>query len=195
MRSGEIKGMPKRKIRSREVFASPWLRLREDEVLHADGTVAPFAVVSRANSVVVVCELADGCIVVTEQYRYAAGRWSLELPQGSVEEGESLAEAALRELREETGWHGVDPQVLARQLYEAADWATQSFGIVRVRAAGRAAACPEKSEWGTRAFAVSPDWLLRYVEASRICDASTLAALYLHRDMGARGATASEGVR
>ena len=45
----------------------------------------------------------EGRLAMVRQYRYAVGSWQLELPAGGIEVGETPAEAALRELREETG--------------------------------------------------------------------------------------------
>ena len=178
---------PKYAVSSRAVYQSPWLSLREDQVLHSDRTVVPFAVVSRAESVVVVCELPGRVLVMTEQYRYACARWSVELPQGGVMPGESAQEAALRELREETGWIGADPEVLAARLFEAGDWATHGFAVVRVRPVRLGPASPDPGELGSRTHQVPTDQLGRLLAEGLLCDAATLAALALHRGLAAAG--------
>lgn len=169
----------KRRVHSRPVFSSPWLRLREDDFERTDGTTGTFAVVSRSDFVVVVCEV-DGALVMTEQYRYAAARWSLELPQGGVEHGESPQDAAIRELREETGWLAEDAEVIGTQVYEAADWATQHFTVVRVRATGRGEKSLDHDELGARDELVPWRALAELVAAGRVIDAATLASLALH---------------
>lgn len=40
---------------------------------------------------------------MVRQYRYSVRSWELELPAGGIEAGESPRDAAVRELREETG--------------------------------------------------------------------------------------------
>jgi 8-oxo-dGTP pyrophosphatase MutT (NUDIX family) len=179
--SGEQRPPPKRAVASQLVYRSPWLTLREDQVQHRDGSLAAFAVASRAESVVVVCELPSRLLVMTEQYRYACARWSVELPQGGIMPGESAQDAALRELREETGWIGTRPELLAPRLFEAGDWATHGFIVVRVRPVRIGAPSPESGELGSSTRYVPTGQLGQLVAEGLLCDAATLAALALHR--------------
>ena len=43
-------------------------------------------------------------IVLIKQYRYATGKYLLEIPAGTLEEGEDPYQCAVRELQEETGY-------------------------------------------------------------------------------------------
>lgn len=170
------------------------MRVREDEFRRLDGSTGTFAVVSRNDFVVVLC-LSEGRCLMTEQYRYAADRWSLELPQGAAEPGETAAGAALRELREETGWEAADPVELSGPLYEAADWATQSFTVVALRALREGTPSREPDEAGMRSRWVPVAELPELVRAGRILDAATLAALALSTLSvpPSRGPVATEG--
>ena len=58
--------------------------------------------------VAVVAVTGDDEIVVIEQHREALGRRALELPAGLVDPGETPADAAARELMEETGFASDD---------------------------------------------------------------------------------------
>ncbi|MGW1965594.1 NUDIX hydrolase [Streptomyces sp. NPDC001935] len=167
---------PKTRRTGRVVHRTPWMTVREEEFVRADGGTGQFTVVTRADFVVVLCDTPEG-LLMTEQYRYAAARWSLELPQGGLEPGESAAQAALRELREETGWHGGSAEILAEDLYEAADWATQRFTVVRVRGGRPGPASPEADEAIAAVRGVPRPELAAHVLAGRVVDAATLAAL------------------
>ncbi|WP_392958411.1 NUDIX hydrolase [Streptomyces sp. LN245] len=167
---------PKTPRASRTVHRTPWMTVREDDFVRADGVPGQFTVVTRADFVVVLCDTPEG-LLMTEQYRYAAARWSLELPQGGLEPGESAAQAALRELREETGWHGGSAEILVEGLYEAADWATQRFAVVRVRGGRPGPASPEPDEAIGAVRRVPRTRLAAHVLVSRVIDAATLAAL------------------
>jgi 8-oxo-dGTP pyrophosphatase MutT (NUDIX family) len=69
----------------------------------ATGRVHPFFRLDAADWVNVVPVTRDGRVVMVRQYRIGADAVTLEIPGGIVDPGESPAEAAARELLEETG--------------------------------------------------------------------------------------------
>ena len=54
----------------------------------------------------------DGKILMVSQYRNALERYTLEIPVGGLNAGESTAAAAARELEEETGYASKDLEIL-----------------------------------------------------------------------------------
>jgi ADP-ribose pyrophosphatase len=60
-------------------------------------------IVERADSVAIVAVDSEGRIVLVRQFREAARSELVELPAGTVEDGESPLATAKRELGEETG--------------------------------------------------------------------------------------------
>jgi len=89
---------------SRSVYENPWIRVREDQVIRPDGSPGIYGVVHFKNRAIGVLAVEDdGSIWLVGQHRYPHDRYSWEIPEGGAPEGESAEEAALRELREETG--------------------------------------------------------------------------------------------
>jgi 8-oxo-dGTP pyrophosphatase MutT (NUDIX family) len=92
---------------SREVYRNPWIRVREDTVVRADGSTGVYGVVEKPTATLVIPAERDGFWLV-EQFRHPLGRRSTEFPQGTWTPGSPAAtggpeELARTELAEETG--------------------------------------------------------------------------------------------
>jgi ADP-ribose pyrophosphatase len=83
-------------------------------------------IVERADSVAVVAVDPDGAVILVRQFRPPARRWLVELPAGTVHEGEEPLETAKRELAEETGLRG------GRWRPGPVFWATPGFCRERI---------------------------------------------------------------
>lgn len=92
-----------KKISGEVPFDGRIFRVERDEIELENGRRS-FREVARHKSggACVLCEV-DGKIAFVRQYRYAYGQELLELPAGKLDAGETPAECAVRELREETG--------------------------------------------------------------------------------------------
>ena len=70
------------------------------------GSEHAYEITKHPGGVVVLPLTVDGEVVVTRQFRPGPERVGWELPSGYVDPGEEPVEAAMRELREETGFMG-----------------------------------------------------------------------------------------
>jgi ADP-ribose pyrophosphatase len=90
-------------VDSRVAYTCPGFDVVHDEVQLPDGTATDYDYVSEAPAVAVLPLTAEGEVVLVEEYRHAVDRVNRGVPAGSVEAGEAPADAARRELAEETG--------------------------------------------------------------------------------------------
>lgn len=114
---------------SREVYANPWLRLREDEIEYADGSTGRYAVVEKRDFVTVLPYESGGFWLV-QQYRYTIGRREWEFPQGGWPAGKDGPphELAAVELAEETGLRAGSLVSLGR-LWAAYGYSNQGYEV------------------------------------------------------------------
>lgn len=94
------------KILKREIiFKDQWLQMEASTCQLPDGRIIePYYVRREHDFVVIVAVTKDRRLVLVRQYRHGVEKVLLEIPAGTIEEGEEAETAARRELLEETGY-------------------------------------------------------------------------------------------
>ena len=95
--------VPWRTTSTRPVYRNRWIDVREDMVELPDGHTTVYGVVECSECVGVLPFLDRDTVLLVGQYRYVARDFFWEIPTGGQHAGETILEAAQRELAEEAG--------------------------------------------------------------------------------------------
>lgn len=96
--------MPFETIARKTIYRGRAFNVRRDEVKLPEQRSTHLDIIEHVGAVTILPLDADGRILFIRQYRHAAGKELLELPAGTLDEGELPENCALREIREETGF-------------------------------------------------------------------------------------------
>lgn len=117
---------------------------KTDRVLLSNGNETVRDIVVHPGAVAILPVIDDGLILV-RQYRYATGVELLELPAGTLEEGESPQVCAARELTEETGYAASSWRKLL-SCYMAPGYSSEKIHFYVAEGLTRVGADPEEDE-------------------------------------------------
>jgi ADP-ribose pyrophosphatase len=91
-------------LATRRVYEGKVVNLRVDTVRSEGGKPHEVEVVEHGGAVVVIVRPEPDRMLLVRQYRHPLGREHWEVVAGGIDPGETPEEAAVRELREETGY-------------------------------------------------------------------------------------------
>src|SRR5215813_12426701 len=108
-------------LSSRLVYNGGHIQVREDRVVEPAGHECTREIVVHPGAVCIVARPTPDKVILIRQYRHAAGKELIEIPAGTLHDGEDPRQCAIRELEEEAGY-------LAAEMTERARfWTTPGF--------------------------------------------------------------------
>lgn len=90
-------------LKSEKIYEGAIINLRRDKVTVQGGT-SYREIIEHNGGAVIAALTEDNKLVMVRQYRKPADKVMLEVPAGKIDPGEKPLEAAVRELKEETGY-------------------------------------------------------------------------------------------
>jgi 8-oxo-dGTP pyrophosphatase MutT (NUDIX family) len=162
-------------------------RFVHQRLIMPDGEKLDWYYVDTRASVMVVPVLGNGQLVLVHQYRHNLGRYTLEFPAGETEEGETPEEAALRELREETGFAlgpggALRPLGTFYSLPSETNKLTHLFVAGPVVKAGPALKDEEIERYFNMSVTIMPPSLVLESVGDTVAGTETITALMLARE-------------
>ncbi len=162
-------------LSSEKIYGGKIVSLYRDEVLLPDGSRSAREYIRHSGGAAVLF-VKDGKVALVRQYRYAYGEETLEIPAGKLERGELAEPAALRELREETGYEAKNCTHLV-DIYPTPGYTDEIIHIYLVTDAVFVGENPDEDEFINCSF-LELAQLCRLVDEGKIKDSKTIVACY-----------------
>jgi ADP-ribose pyrophosphatase len=108
-------------LSSRIAYKGGHIQVREERVIEPAGHECSREIVVHPGAVCIVARPTLEEVILIRQYRHAAGGELVEIPAGTLHEGEDPRECAIRELEEEAGYRAATVTERARF------WTTPGF--------------------------------------------------------------------
>ena len=122
-------------LKSEKIYKGAIINLRRDKVTVQGGT-SYREIIEHNGGAVIAALTEDKKLVMVRQYRKPAEKVMLEVPAGKIDPGEKPLEAAVRELKEETGLDLVSIEDKLFDSYSAIGFSNETNAVIIGKAAG-----------------------------------------------------------
>lgn len=174
--------MNERTLRVERVYDGRIVSLELHDVELHDGTRTRREIIRHGPAVAVVAVLPDGRFVFVRQFRKPLDRAIIEVVAGNVEPDEDLEKAAIRELREETGYEAVSIRRIGA-VYPSPGYVDERIELFYARLTGEPVARALDDDEHVEVQIYARDEVLALIDAEQIQDGKTLAAWMLYERM------------
>lgn len=167
--------MEERTLSTEQIYQGQVVNLRVDRVEKPGGGETTREIVEHSDCVAIIAIDADGNVLLVRQFRQAAGKELLEIPAGGIDPDEDAAQAACRELQEETGYF---PQKLERLggFYSSPGFCTEYLHLYLATELTFSPLEAEDTE-SIEVVRVSSADIPELITSGKICDAKSIAGL------------------
>jgi len=167
--------MTEKILRSEYLYRGAILKLRLDQIRLANQNVVAREIVEHRGAVAIVALDDQQRVLLVRQYRPGAGREMLEIPAGTLEEGEDPTRCAIRELKEETGCSASQWEPMG-YFFSSPGFCTEKMYLFLARQITDGIATPEEDE------SIAVEWrplgeAVDAIERGEIVDAKTIVGL------------------
>jgi ADP-ribose pyrophosphatase len=152
------------------------LNLRVDDVVIGNGKRTRREIVEHHGAAAIVPVTEDRDVVLVRQYRYAVASSLLEVPAGTLEEGETPEDCAARELDEETGYKSKDLRKIM-EFFPVPGYSTEKIHVFLAKGLVKSKMHTEEDE-RIELEILSIQGALEKVRSGEIRDAKSISALY-----------------
>lgn len=169
--------MPFELLKSEVLMKGRAFAIRRDTLKTPDGRETKFEIIVHGGSVVIIPVDESGNVLLVRQYRHATGGDLLELPAGTLDEGEDPEVCAAREIREETG-KAAEKLTKLGEFYLAPGYSTE-FMIVYLATGLSDDPLDADDDEFLSLEAIPVAEAFQMAESGEIPDAKSLAALFM----------------
>ncbi|MBO5328113.1 MAG: NUDIX hydrolase [Clostridia bacterium] len=161
-------------LKSKNVYPGKVCNLFVDEIELPDGKTSFREYIKHSGGAAILL-INEGKVLLVKQFRYAYGKEIFEIPAGKLEIGEDPMQAAIRELKEETGYVATKVKKLCT-AYPTPGYTNE---ILHVYFAEEFRKGEQKLDNGEFLNVVYLDIneVLCLIEQGKICDAKTIIAI------------------
>ena len=163
-------------LKSEKIYEGGIINLRRDKVTVQGGT-SYREIIEHNGGAVIAALTEDKKLVMVRQYRKPADKVMLEVPAGKIDPGEMPLEAAVRELKEETGYTASKVEFLT-EFYPSVGYSEERLYLYLCTGLTPGETCFDENE-AIETEEIDLDRLFKMDMSGELDDAKTIIAILM----------------
>lgn len=165
---------------SEVVYKGKVFNIEKDVITLPDGREATRETVKHGGAAAMIPIDDEGKIIFVRQYRHSAGKEVLEIPAGTIENGENPYDCAVREIEEETSYKA-GKMTFMLKMFSAIGFCSEVIYIYLAEDLVKGEFHMDADEFIT-IERYSLDESIDLIEKGEICDSKTIAAILAYKN-------------